>query len=95
MGSVAKHWWRGELVELPAQDALEVHCEIVVTHGADATAEDRQVLMGSPAPVSRTGRTGRTQWIGQTGTQVPSLSPLVTSPFGPTPMPFGARKPVA
>src|SRR5205085_4976751 len=37
---------------------------------------------------------GFTQWIGQTGTQVPSLSPLVTSPLGPTPMPLLARKPV-
>src|SRR5437867_5993230 len=38
---------------------------------------------------------GFTQWIGQTGTQVPSLSPLVTSPLGPTPIPLFARKPVA
>src|SRR6185436_6178745 len=38
---------------------------------------------------------GFTQWIGQAGTQVPSLSPLVTSPLGPTPMPLLARNPVA
>src|SRR5574341_2123730 len=38
---------------------------------------------------------GFTQWSGHLGTQLPSLSPLVTSPFGPTPIPLFARKPVA
>src|SRR5688572_33335340 len=38
---------------------------------------------------------GLIQCSGVLGTQVPSLSAMVTSSLGPTPMPLGARKPVA
>ena len=36
-----------------------------------------------------------TQFNLQAGVHVPSLSLLVISPFGPAPIPFGARTPVA
>src|SRR5678815_5087097 len=38
---------------------------------------------------------GLIQCSGTLGTQLPSLSPIVTWPVGLTPRPLGARKPVA
>src|SRR4051812_41742865 len=65
--------------------------------GVSAGSGLATVLLSGTSDDSATPRNcpGLTQCSGLAGTHEPSLSPTVTSPWGPTHMPLGARRPRA